>query len=1069
MAHQDKPHKKHPQGEPHETVPPSLQEQQASHLPMAVEFAGISVLDGNASGGLLPHFGRYQIKKKLGQGGMGAVYLVYDPVLKRDVALKTISVAQDANTFKRFMHEANTMARLNHPNIVKIYDIGSDNDIPYFTMDFINGSNLADLVQDGKMNVRRAVEVVQKVAHTIDYAHKQGILHRDLKPANIMMNQDGEPLVMDFGLAKDMEGGNKLSKTGMMLGTPAYMPPEQAWCKRKELDERSDVYSLGAVLYELLTGKPPFRGTSHAILMQVVEKEPQPPSKISAMVPKEVENICLKAMAKDKRYRYQSAYELARDLERFLQGEPVLAMPQAWKYKVGKWLSKNSLVVALTAAGLVALLLTGIFSYWQIRQERNLAVSAAEEATLARKETLVHLTLSQLEKADKKWLEGDHQQAILYYGHILQKGEEEKIPAAILQLVRLRLAHYYAAMSYCGKVFTGHTEAVLAAAVSPDGRIIASGGRDNVIRLWDIQEERSRAVWSGHSNWVLSLSFSHDGTRLASGSQDGTIRIWDVATGTTRGILEGHQSPIYGLAFDRRDRLLVSGGEDRTVRLWDLATYSSTASWSGHNGWIRSVAIHPYEPVVASASHDKTVCLWNLDSGQKKSILYGHKDAVFSVAFSPDGMMLASASHDQTIRLWDYDKLSTRAVLRGHLDRLHAVAFNPKGTMLASAGWDADVCLWDTATCGKKAVLAGHGGIIGSLAFTPDGKILVSACQDGTVRVWQIAREQTHTLGSHQAPVTALVFSQDGTRLASGSRDRSIMLWDWARGQHLGNLGPTISWLHSLAWSPDGGIIAGVTSDKIYLIELWDSRNYKPIQKIQGGQGSQGVAFSPDNKFLATGIEENVVTLLDRQNGSRIILKGHSRPVNALAFSRDGKMLASASMDKSIGIWDMESKKVKFFLKGHTQSTYTVVFNKEGTLLASASADSTVGLWDVSKGRLSKSLYGHLDVVRCVAFSPDSTMLVSGSADQTMRLWDTKTGYPQAIFKLDWNSINTVTFSPDGKTLVSGSSDGQIRTWKILDSPEFLKLSAQEIQKKLEKTTGFTIDDRMVLSRKSHD
>ena len=302
-------------------------------------------------------FGRYQIIKEIGSGGMGKVYHAYDDTLKRDVALKTILQNSNRIAIQRFSREAKAMAKLSHPNIIKIYDVGVIDGVYYFTMELICGLPMSEWITREHLSVRRAVMLLHKISEAIDYAHQQGIIHRDIKPGNVIINEEGEPFVMDFGLARETQGSSNidLSKSGIPIGTIKYMPPEQALGNKREIDERSDVYSLGAMFYELLTGKAPFQGTTaHVILLKVLEEEPIPAREISKKVPAEVEAICLKAMAKDKSRRYQSAHELSRDLQRFLNGEPVLASAPSLSYHFQKWISRNRL---LSASVVIAVLI----------------------------------------------------------------------------------------------------------------------------------------------------------------------------------------------------------------------------------------------------------------------------------------------------------------------------------------------------------------------------------------------------------------------------------------------------------------------------------------------------------------------------------------------------------------------------------------------------------------------------------------------------------------------------------------------------------------------------------------
>lgn len=353
--------------------------------------------------------GKYSIRGKLGQGGMGVVYRAYDPDLKREVALKTILQDSDPVIIKRFQREAETMSKLSHPHIVKVYEVGNVKGCPYFTMEFIEGKTLAEWSKEEKIPVARVLELVKKVARAIQYAHSHGILHRDIKPSNILLDSTGEPKVMDFGLALDVARETRFSNTGGVLGTPAYMPPEQALGKKRELDVRSDVYSLGAVLYELLTGIPAFHGSGPQILKHVVENDPLPPSRIAPRVPRKLDNICLKAMAKEKERRYQTAEELAQDLERFREKAPVAAVGLGTRYRLQRWGRKNRLILGM-AGGLVSVavvVLLAVMGRWRyldrehakILEHEQQAKNKAEELKTSSKSKVSKETPSPLEDA----------------------------------------------------------------------------------------------------------------------------------------------------------------------------------------------------------------------------------------------------------------------------------------------------------------------------------------------------------------------------------------------------------------------------------------------------------------------------------------------------------------------------------------------------------------------------------------------------------------------------------------------------------------------------------------------
>lgn len=1000
------------------------------------------------SGDNLRTFDRFQIKKELGRGGMGVVYLVYDPVLKRDVALKTV-LSQDSEGVRRFLHEAKTMAKLNHPNIVKIYDIGQDGETPYFTMEFIEGKNLAELVQKEKIASRRAVELVRKVAQAIDYAHKEGILHRDLKPANIILNKQGDPIVMDFGLAKDISGNSRLSKSGVVIGTPAYMPPEQAQGKRKEIDQRSDVYSLGAVLYELLTGRPPFLGTTYTVLMQVIDKTPIAPRAISPIISQDIENICLKAMAKEKERRYRTALELVLDLERFLHGEAVMAMPKSWKYQTSKWLEKNRLLVAAASVCLLVLIFSGIFSYWQIRKE-------SREAEVARRAAVTNYSLLQLEIADKKWCEGNQQTALLHYARIVTEAEKNKLPEEILRLARLRLAHYSSSLISCRHVLYGHTNQVNALAVSPDGKLLATASSDKTIRLYALNTLQHKATLQGHTDAIYTLAFDPSGSKLASGSEDRTIRIWNWATGQTENILQGHQGAVYSVAFSPTAPILASGSQDSRIYLWDIHT-QTPAKVFNHKHWVRSVAFSPDGKELVSGCYDRTVRLWNIQTGAER-VLMGHTSVVFSVAFSPDGQMVASGSYDQTGRLWDVKTASTISILGEHSDRLQAVAFSSDGKTLASAGWDRVIWLWDVDTRSKKCLLSGGQKNITALTFARDSKTLVSGSEDGVVRLWNVTPNNTKAVRrGHEAPVTSVAFSPDGTKLASVGRDSGTLLWNVATGSKKVYVPANISWIFSVAFHPDGKTLAIATHNhdlqKVKSLVILMDEHLVEQGRLEGTcRHKNCLSFSPHGKWLATSIDEHQLSLYDLQKKVSHHLEGYRGETHELAFSPDGKLLVSGSTENAVLVWDVSKKLLKSKFQGHSQEVVAIAMSPDGKIVASGSLDTTIRLWEMPGGMQRNCLKGHTARINGLAFSPDGTILASGSDDSTVRLWDVKTGYLQAIFQT--GSTTAVVFSPDGKTLATGGYDHLVRLWKIMDAPEFLTLPAKDIEARITKVLG---------------
>ena len=572
-------------------------------------------------------------------------------------------------------------------------------------------------------------------------------------------------------------------------------------------------------------------------------------------------------------------------------------------------------------------------------------------------------------------------------------------------------------------LLTGHTRSVSSVSFAPDGKTLASGGRDGTIRLWDVESKRQTAVWEGHWDSVFSVSFSPDGKTLASGVGSdilgsGYIRLWDVASGRQTAILVGHTDIVSSVSFSPDGKTLASGSgspyrdRDRTIRLWDVASGRQTAVLEGHRGEVFSVSFSPDGRTLASGSKDSTIRLWDVESGRQTAVLVEHTSSVYSVSFSPDGRTLASGSLVGTIRLWDVESGRQTAVLEGHTNWVESVSFSPDGRTLASGGWDGTIRLWEVGSRRQTAVLEGHTGNVYSVSFSPDGRTLASGSgstynkyRDRTIRLWDVASGgQTAVLEGHTGSVSSVSFSPDGKTLASaGSRDGTIRLWDVASGRQ--------------------------------------------TAVLEGHRGEIfSVSFSPDGKTLASGGWDSTILLWEV--GSRrqtAVLEGHWGEIYSVSFSPDGKTLASAgSRDETIRLWDVASGRQTAVLEGHTNWVESVSFSPDGKTLASGSRDGTIRLWEVASGRQTAVLEGHTGSVNSVSFwvnsvsfSPDGRTLASGSGDLfdsgdiTIRLWEVASGRQTAILEGHTGSVFSVSFSPDGQTLASGSNDGTILLWQV--------------------------------------
>ncbi len=842
-----------------------------------------------ASPARIRYFGDYEIVREIARGGMGVVFQARQVSLNRPVALKMILVGQLAHEtdVKRFATEAEAAANLDHPGIVPIFEIGEHEGQHYFSMGFVEGKSLSQCLADGPLPPREAAALMVKVAEAIEYAHGRGVIHRDLKPANILIDANGSPRVTDFGLAKKVQGDSGLTDSGQMMGTPSYMPPEQAGGPRDAVGPAADVYSLGATLYALVTGRPPFQAaTAMDTVLMVLSDEPVPPRRLNLSVPVDLETICLKCLQKEPGKRYASAADLAADLRRFLADEPIAARPVTRLERAVKWMRRRPTIAALV--GMVALVtalgLGGVLWQWRaavgarvvadqksrdakdqadLAERRRLEAEARrQDAEQARAKERAQTELAQQRLRDTQIARAhDREQTELaeqrlydarmnlvqrwwddYHGALLQHGLDEYLPVNSGGTDRRGFEWFYwrRKLSSGHVTLKGHVQAVAGVAFSADGHTLASASADQTVKMWDAVTGQLIRTLKGHTGPVSSVEFSPDGKGLASASADQTVKVWDAATGKEIRTLRGHTGLVTRVVYSPDGKGLASASADQTVKVWDAATGKELRTLRGHTDLVMGVAYSPDGKSLASAGHDRTVKVWDAGTGLVTRTLMGHVDpAVMGVAFSPDGHRLASTGSDQTVEVWDAASGQLIRTLRGHTNLVSGVAFSPDGRTLASASYDGSVKIWDPTTGQETRTLKGYTNPVTSVAYSPDGRRLAAAGLDGTVKVWDVvAGPETLTLSGHSDGIHTVAFSPDGRTLASASYDATVKVWDVATAKKIRTLKGHTNIVLGVAFRPDGQWLASASNDGA--VKVWDAATGKEIRTLGGAPARSG-------------------------------------------------------------------------------------------------------------------------------------------------------------------------------------------------------------------------------------
>ena len=1039
--------------------------------------------------------GRYRLLEEIGHGGCGVVYMAeQEEPVRRKVALKVIKLGMDTRqVVARFEAERQALALMDHPNIAKVLDAGAtDTGRPYFVMELVGGVKITDYCDEKQLTTHQRLDLFIQVCRAIQHAHQKGVIHRDIKPSNVLVaTQDGAPVpkVIDFGIAKATQGkltdDTVFTAFEQFLGTPTYMSPEQAQLGSLDVDTRSDIYSLGVLLYELLTGTTPFDTKELAaagldeIRRTIREQDPvRPSTRLSTMLtgeltptaqrrqteaPKlihllrgDLDWIAMKCLEKDRTRRYETANGLARDIERHLNNEPVLARPPSAAYRTQKFVRRNKLLVTAAAAIATVLVLGVLVSAWQAfraAREARLAESEGARAKLAAETLGQNLYVADVGLAFQAWESGNAGRAReLLEQQRPRNGETD-----------LRGFEWYYLNELCRPqelfTFPPGPEPIFGLACSPDGRFAAAGQQNGKVRLLDIVGRRD-AGWLQAPDWenpgssaAYSVAFSPDGKRLVATSvTKRRLDLWDVQSQRYEGALVGHTNDVIGAQFSPDGQLIVSTAcelYNRTnsgqIFLWDAHTRARLFALSvpAANSW--KPAFSPEGRLLATPLSDGTIILWDLTQRERLKRTFGpHRDIVSCVCFSPDGKQFATASMDQTVRLWNVGD-GQEYLVGWHNAPVDCVVFSRDGRWLASSSRDHTVKLWEARDLSKPPVIFhGHSGRIWSLDFSPDSQTLVSGSLDRTVRLWDVGAWQNETILNRDSAALGLRFSPDG-RLTGRSQGGRFLVRDLVSGRLVAEL-PT----SDAFFSPNGELLVAIMATNSF--SVWNTRDFTLLTNVQTeAKLERPPCFSPDGQLLAIRRSSNAVEFRDtsdwqlhhlwkpgeggKNTSEDLVYSAISYTMIGLGFSPDGELLALASGEGSVRIYALSSpRQVRRLQTGLKRLNNLAWLPHSRTLALASRLDSTVQLWDLAR-QDHKVLNSEAGNVFAIAVSPDSKTLAVGTQDGTIVLWNLRTLRQMATLKAHLTYVGGLAFSPDGQILVSQAGDG-VRVWRGATSVE---------------------------------